>query len=231
MTPEQLKAVDLYRKLMAKASGTESEEEAMAFMEGAQKILAKHNLSASDAVKQEKPEIGQRIHKSVDTNQWRLQLFGAVAEMYFCTMYITQTYEGALRRKYPVFIGKEHNSEIALSMATYLEKTVLRLAKDYSSYRKDRLQFEKGCGMRIAGRIRQMTKELRRPKGDGSGLPSLYGNELKLAEAFLDAMKLPEGKAPRGWTQTLATLAGHEAGNKVHLGGQLPNGSAGHLLG
>lgn len=216
------KILELYRKLMAKANGTENEAEALAFMEKAQELLAKHNLSEADAHVEEEPEFVNRQHMTVDTNKWRLAMFNAVAKLYFCKMIRNHVDWKGKYRPVPEFIGRPHNVEIALSMALYLEKTVLRLAKEAYPDRRSRLQFENGCGMRIATRIWAMVTEMHVEKGDGSGLPALYKNEAVLVDQWIKDFYGKLGSTATRRTQvTNATLAGRQAAEGVHLGGQV----------
>lgn len=224
------KVLDLYRKLMAKANGTENEAEALAFMEKAQELLAKHNLSEADAKVEEEPSFTTKRHMTVDTNKWRLVMFNAVAKLYFCKMIRTHIHWKEKYRPVPEFIGRPHNVEIAISMSLYLEKTVLRLAKKAFPDRKSRLQFENGCGMRIASRVFKMAEAMEVDKGDGSGLPALYKNEAILVEDYLKQVYGDLGAAKARPSQvTNATLAGREAAEGVHLGGQV--GGAQHPTG
>ncbi len=228
------KILGLYRKLMAKANGTENEAEALAFMEKAQELLAKHNLTEADARVEEEPSFTTKRHNTVDTNKWRLVMFSAVAKLYFCKMIRTHVYWKEKYRPVPEFIGRPHNVEIAISMSLYLEKTVLRLAKEAYSDRKSRLQFENGCGMRIATRIFKMAEEVQTDKGDGSGLPALYKNEAILVDDYTNQIYGKLGTATSRPSQvTNATLAGRQAAESVHLGGQVggpQHPTGGHLL-
>lgn len=227
--PEIKKTLELVQKLLNKSRGTESEEEAMAFLAGAQRLLAKLNLTMDDLPKGEENPLKEENLFSKNTNAWRNQLFYAVAEMYFCRIYLTHVLDGKILRTIPVFIGKPHNISIAQSMCKYLEKTVLRLAKDFSDERKSRLRFEKGCGMRLAERIRLTTVSLR-TEGDGSGLPALYNTELTLVDDYIDNLNLNKTKTKETkWNEDAA--AGYRAAEGVHLGGQLGGSSNQHLLG
>lgn len=228
------KILELYRKLMAKANGTENEAEALAFMSKAQELLTKHNLTEADARQDEAPSFTTHQHMTVDTNKWRLAMFSAVAKLYFCRLVRAHVNWKGKYRPVPEFVGRPHNVEIAISMALYLEKTVIRLAKEAYPDRKSRLQFENGCGMRIATRVFRMAEEMEVDKGDGSGLPALYKNEAVLVEDYLSQIypNLGFSKAKKSQV-TSATLAGRSAGEKVHLGGQVGGAShtgRGHLL-
>ena len=191
---DNARIVELIRNLMAKASGTENEHEAALFAAKVQELLARHNLDASaiGAHPSEAPH-GRSRARAPFFDPWIRRIMQDCGRLYFCTIYID-------RHKYDrpdmVFCGRDHNVEIATSMSRYLIDTVLRLSRAYgrenqSEQRTARFlqrDFARGCGMRLAERLREMyVEQTTRAKAPAvaSGLPALYRTELELADAFM----------------------------------------------
>jgi hypothetical protein len=224
------------RALLAKARGTENEAEATLFAAKAAAMLQEHNLTESELGTAESKEDLIQLHcPSVDTNPWRMDVYGGLAHLYFGSIYITSYVDKALKlRRAIVIVARPHNAEIIKSMAEYLVATTLRLAKEYSPHRRDRLQFEKACGHRIAARLRDMAKAAEAPQltSGGSNLPALYKTELQLVNDKVEA--ITGGKTARGSTRltgSAAERAGRSAGNSVNLGQQLGGGTSQPRLG
>jgi hypothetical protein len=232
------KISDRIRKLLAKARGTENEAEATMFAKYAAEMLQQHNLSEIDLGGEDASEpLAQRTLHSVDWNPWRISILRSLTSLYFSQFYITQEiFKGKLRRCM-VIVGRPHNLDVVEDMQDYLVKTTIRLAKEYSSQRKIILDFEKGCGHRLAERIAVMAKQAQEPVASlehqpSGNLPALYKSELQLAQDIVDrecggAMARRSGHRTGGSGVT----AGREAGNKVNLGGQISSTrKTGHLL-
>jgi len=197
---------DIVRKiagLMAKANGTENEHEAAIFAAKAQEMLAKHNLSEMDVL--------------------LLQSYGDI-----------NARGRWIRRKKFLLIGKPHNAAVAASMFTYLEKTTLRLAREWmrahDGERAEQLDFERGCGLRLAQRLRYMTQEQRAAKAKqtytGTTLPALYDSESKAIEEFLSGREIGKSKGRGSTINGRGGVAGLQAGSKVSLQTQVNDGSA-----
>jgi hypothetical protein len=231
------KTLKLMRALLAKARGTENEAEAAIFMARVAKMLQDHNLQEADIGGEDATEpMIQRTVSSVDWNPWRIEIADALANLYFGKIYITrELYKDKLRRAV-VLVGRPHNLDIAESMIEYLTKTTLRLAKEYSRDRKEVLQFEKGCGMRLAQRVWALARASQQPapqvtyQPGQTTLPALYKTELELATSIVDgicggAVARASGHRGRG----SAIAAGARAGDTVSLGGQI-GGKAGQRM-
>ena len=241
MTEEMDRKIkDRIRKLLAKARGTENEAEALAFLQKATEMLQEYNLHEADLGSAEANEpLTHRIISSVDWNPWWISMIQSLSKLYFGGIFITQEiYKGKLRRAVAI-CGRPHNLDIVESMYEYLETTTKRLAAEYSKDRKFRLDFEKGCGMRISSRILSMAKEAIDPPAGlvtdetAKNLPALYKTELELASDFIFGFT-GNNKARRSGHKTgsHATAAGRAAGDRVNLGGQIGGSSrVDHLLG
>jgi len=232
------KTLKLMRALLAKANGTENEAEAAIFMARVAKMLQDHNLQEADLATSDATEpMIQRTVNSVDWNPWRIEIIDALANLYFGKMYITrELYKGKLRRAI-VIVGRPHNLDITESMFEYLVKTTQRLAKAYSSDRKDILQFEKGCGMRLASRVWKLVRDSAEPVAQvtyepgKTTLPALYKTELELAKGIVDSIcggNVARAVGHRGGGSAVG--AGQRAGDTVSLSGQIGGKGSQRLL-
>lgn len=229
------------RNLLAKSRGTDSEAEAAMFAQRAAEMLQEHNLKEADLGGDDavEPMIQRTVH-SVDWNPWRMDIIQDLAELYFSRIFLTrEIHQGKLRRAV-VLVGRPHNLDVVESMQDYLVKTTLRLAKEYSRDRKQILHFEKGCGTRLAQRIREMAAASRAPvkpaahlaAPTGTTLPALYKTELELADSIITGIcggSTARASGHRG--SSSATRAGRSAADTVNLGTQIGKGKVGHLLG
>lgn len=216
------------RALLSKASGTENEHEAAAFAGKAHAMLSQYNISTEELLRSTATDAGESVGKSIHPNKyvggWRNDLMNATAKYYFCKLLITR--EGD--RKAFLLIGKPHNVAVATSMFDYLEKTTIRLGRDWlkasHGTRSEQLAFEKGCGWRIAARLDEMRiAAANQPATGGGGLPALFNNEMQLVQDFLAGMGLrPRAAKARGAGKINAGFfAGRAAAEGVGLGGQV----------
>jgi hypothetical protein len=235
------KTKDKIRKILAKARGTENEAESLAFAAKAAEMLQEHNLAEADLGGEDATEpLVMRTVSSVDWNPWRISIIGALSELYFSRIFLSgEVFKGKYRRCV-VVVGRPHNIDVVESMHEYLVNTTLRLAGEYSRDRKERLHFEKGCGMRLYTRIKAMAEAAREPvvvagliAAGKNTLPALYKTELELADDMVTAQtggKLARSSGHRGRSSAIA--AGSRAGESINLGGQISSGSkTSHLLG
>jgi hypothetical protein len=232
---------DIIRKiagLMAKANGTENEHEAAAFAAKAQEMLAKHNLSEMDVLKQSAEARGESVSEvelaSKYVHGWRVALMDAVTKFYFCRTLMQSCWRPArgggevLGKKF-IIIGKPHNAAVAVSMFTYLEKTTVRLAqqwrKENYGTRSEYQNFENGCGLRIAERLRALMREQQAAKAaagyTGTTLPALYDSESKAIEEFLSGRKIGKARSRGASVYGRGGYAGRMAGDGVSLNTQV----------
>jgi len=231
--------IEKIKKLLAMSKDASvTEEEAMAFMNKAQLLLAAHNLDMSMVTEEAQEADMATMDKTIyETSyghiKWRQTLMGAVAKLFFCKGYINTSTEygktGNLKRvaKF-VFVGKEHNRAIAISMFEYLEKTVVRLSRKFSSDATQRYHFEQGCGLRLTRRVYDKIEAVVvgiTPAGEKSNLPALYSTELALVEEFLGDMDWAKKRKQRAIALNSASMAGHHAANTISLDNQLGGGS------
>ena len=235
------KTKDKIRKILAKARGTENEAESLAFAAKAAEMLQQHNLAEADLGGEDAVEpLEMRTVSSVDWNPWRISVISSLSELYFSKIFLSYEIFKNKQRRCVIVVGRPHNIDVVESMQEYLVKTTMRLAGEYSRERKERLHFEKGCGMRLAMRIREMARAAQEEvvvsgliTQGKSNLPALYKTELQLAADMVDSQtngKMARASGHRG--RSAAIGAGAAAGDRINLGGQISGGSkASHLLG
>ena len=233
--------IELIANLNAKAKdkGT-AEEEAANFAAKVQELLAKHNLDESVLLtKEERKAKAPVSHEDLDTpykNKWRKHLAHSVAEMYFCR-YVFVEFNDIKKTVAHRFVGKAHNRVVAIGMFKYLETTVVRLSKEYgrtlpSHYtlkqkNEARYEFEKGCGMQLALRIRREINAAKEGKKANMGnLPALYSTELAIVDEQRDD---EDGRTTVKNTQTKlrgeAAMAGVLAANDITWNSQIHGSS------
>lgn len=253
--------IERIRNLLAKAASTTSEHEAANCAALAQKLLEKHNLDmAAIGTKQDEDDFVSEHQTEKYGDPWRRALAMATARFYYCDMYSQdwfdrEGYDNAIRKAvaegkpHPydtrrflrpgfVFIGAKHNVAVARSMTTYLIDTTVRLAKEYSPERRERIGFERGCGERLASRLRTLAAEARAremqakraAERKGETLPALYDDadaRIKAHKATLDLHSFGRGSSFNGHS-----AAGAAAAENVSLATQLDTaaGKQGTLL-
>lgn len=206
------------------------------FAAKAAEMLQKHNLQEADLAEEQKQGMVREQVSSVDWNPWRIDLIQSLAKLYFSDIYLTREIHKEKLRRAVVVVGREHNVEIVRSMYEYLEKTTMRLAGEYSRERKYRLHFEKGCGGRVAFRLREMIPAEDAPPiqledGNFYNLPALYKSEKEEVDDMIQGITLGKMARSSGHrTGSSATLAGRAAGDKVNLGKQIGGASGSKLL-
>lgn len=240
------------RALLAKSQGTDNEHEAAAFAAKAAELLQKHNLDLA-SVEAAARTTGEAVSEvKLDwryTDPWRMSIVRDTARLYFCRIYTTRRVEKDgkgrwVERKGVAIVGKPHNTAVAVSMTEYLVKTTLRLAAEYSTERGQRLPFERGCGERIAQRLRTIKYEQELASARDAGyedaasassnpgnLPALYKSELVLVEDFMATLGLVPGRRSTGSSlDGHHAAAGRRAGDTVSLSTQI-GGRSSHLIG
>jgi len=248
---------DKIRKLLAKARGTDSEEEAAAFVAKAHSLLAEHNLelAAVDVTVETGEVVGQSRRRASYSADWLGWLYMGAAALYFCRAYQlreTDIVHGSTETvRYYVLVGKPHNVAVAEAMVDYLATTVARLGKDYARGRKAAgnylddshlfalwAGFEEGCAGRLRQRLEALAEEARAPApalapGAAGGLPALYAAEHQQIKSYLAAqgIHLRKGGPAKTYGTNDAKADGRRAGNAVSLAPQVAPGARTALLG
>lgn len=209
------KTLEKVRKLLAKAESTSSEHEAEALAQKAQEILLREGLTLSDVGPDTGNSITETIQSFTYTDKWRITLYSACAKLYMCEAIIYS------RERKLGIVGRPDRARVAVEMMMHLDRTVVRMAREYSLVRRERLNFERGCGTSIAARLYRLSVEAEEGRGAASGdsrLPVLYKSELEQAGDFMRDL-YPDIK-PRRSLPTRATpsfMDGYQAGYSVTL--------------
>lgn len=222
------------RLLMAKAQGTTNEHEAATFAAKVQELLLQNGLSASD-IKTDAPAQGEQVQEHEQERKGRdflksparRVLLSAVCKFYMCS-YLRWGSERV------VLIGKKSNAEVAASMMNYLLDVVVRLSNQYATRQTDRVDYRRGCMLRLAERLHQMTEERERAAAQpstGNSLPVLFVNESALVKTYLaNRGGVRVGRAAKV-KHGLHAMAGRRAADGISLAPQVRQGTTQRKLG
>lgn len=171
---EREKLIDKIRKLLAKAKGTDNQEEAAVFAQKAHELLLRNELDIAE-VTAEGQEVSEQVvgtrHKPRYDTPWFRGLANAVAKYYMCGM-VRYKINGRRGSETYAFVGRESRTLVAAEMFGYLEKTIYRLSNEASKDGVVRRNFQKGAAVNMAFRVMKM---LEKAKVDNPGnLPALY---------------------------------------------------------
>lgn len=239
--------IDQIRKLRAVAEDpSTTEEEAAAFSAKVSDLLARHGLSMTDLRETEKGEIEGHHWHTMYLDPWRRQVIMAASRLYFCDIYLRKWLDRSSNktREGIVIVGRPHNVEVAREMSEYLIATVGRLAKNYAdanfdahrTHRAVQIQFERGCGERVAARLRKLKEEQRSgapqrtPSGNPGNLPALYDDEEELIRRYKEALALGKAATRASVLATRHSSAGWREGDNVGLNAQIHGSKRGSLL-
>lgn len=233
MNTEQI--MDRIAKLMAKAKGTNNENEAAIFAEKAAELLAEHNLTEEmlrhrDADREQGP-IGGHPYAGRVPDQWRQWILNGCSKLYFCQLIMT----GRGKKTY-TFYGREHNAKVASMMSDYLFATVKRMAREYSPVKAEQNDFRKGAGLRLNQRLRELHDLQNPPQPVGAsnpdGLPALYANEARAVDSYIAELfpNLRTGKS-RPARMGAGAQAGRAAADRIGLNTQVRETRANRMLG
>jgi hypothetical protein len=225
------KIQDTIAALLAKARGTDNENEAAIFMAKAQELLARHNLDEAQLrgrdAKSNEPVGEHRYRDSVA--KWRSVIAQGCAKLYFCSCL---TWGKEFR-----FVGKAHNAEVAISMTDWLCAVVKRMAREYSSDRKTQGEFYYGAAMRLYQRLVALYQEqnpvaptAKSNTSDGRAMVLLYTNEEAEVKGYLSQYNLRTRKS-KGSRYTGASAAGAAAANGIQLNKQVSETRSSRMIG
>lgn len=223
--------------LLAKARDAgATEAEAASAAAAAERLLARHALSMRDV---ETPSISGVATGLRYLDPWIRSMAVQAARLYGCEPLVTYARaQGTSKKtgqrqtftyKTITVYGREASTIVATSMITYLYDTVIRMSRDYSRERREQLQFQRGCGERIATRLWELRLEqqarsaTQEGRGDGTSLVVVEQSE---AEAYVrDSLDTRKVRNTVSDTRSRASHDGWAAGENVSLGGQV--GSSG----
>jgi hypothetical protein len=185
-----------------------------------------------------------------DPYPWRRQVCFAVAKMYLCQYFYSDTWhksdsskKGYVKRNVHGFVGASHNIEVAKSMAVYIMGAIDRLAKEgarsvpaneRSPYRTT---FRTAASLRVVRRIDDLVREAK-SKGikseSGTNLPALNdlydATEKAVSEWLKSKVSLRTAKFRATINHSKGLRDGNEAGDRIGLTGQIGGKASTHLL-
>lgn len=235
MTTTETPLLRKIRLLMAKANDRSiGEAEATAFAEKVQELLLENGLNASDVdlsagnkpAEQVQEHEQHRGGKDFLKSPARRVLLAAVCKFYMCS-YLRWGSERV------VIIGKKSNAEVAASMMGYLLDVTIRLSNTYASRQTERVDYRRGCMMRLAERLNEMAAERERAalNQKGNTLPVLFKNEGALVQEYLkNRGGVRIGRAARV-KHGVHAMAGRAAADRVSLSPQVGQGAAARQIG
>jgi hypothetical protein len=229
------KIIERMKKLLAMSQDASSEHEAMIAARRLHALMSKHDISLSELENKEQDQVDEDGFKTANF-PYRRWISQAIAELYYCkTYYITHS---SLGKNYAMImvVGKAHHRQIALAMIGQVLRLVDRLAQqsclEALGYRQSTYisSFQKGAAMIIFDRCADLVKAARAgtlvDEETGNTLPvlaSLYDQEAKLIEQFLESMAFTKRKqAKTKPVNPFAVAAGAKAGKQVPLHQELP---------
>ena len=160
--------IEKIRKLLALAERGGTEAEAAAAMEKVQALLTKHNLDIDSVRKPEESSFTREFQEFEWNASWIRPIAGAVAKLYFCSMYYTQQ---GLDKQIIYMVGEKVNILTAQYVVDLVVATGKRLAKAYAQecYRDWGMNpvsasnsFKKGFALRISSRCAELMREAKR---------------------------------------------------------------------
>lgn len=224
--------------LLAKARDAgATEAEAAAAAAAAERLLARHALSMRDV---QAEDISGHDSGLRYLDPWIRNMAVHAARLYGCEPLVVPAQVWGTSKKTGLrqlftyrtirVYGRESSATVAVSMIGYLYDTVIRMSRSYSSLRREQLQFQRGCGERIASRLYELRLEqqsrstTQEGRGDGTSLVVVEQSE---AEAYV-AERLATYTARRtsSDTRSRASHDGWAAGESVSLGGQVGSSGA-----
>lgn len=210
--------LDKVAKLLAKAKGTNNENEAAIFAAKAAELMARHNLDeamvAEHTGRDARGPIGGHNYDGRVPDRWRELILQGCAKLYFCRLTCTRGH----KRFYTLY-GRQSNATVAKLMADYLFATVKRMAREYSEDKARQNDFRKGAGIRLYQRLVELYNTQNIPVASGNNpdnLPALYEAEDKEIVAWMDEnLNLKPG--PKPMRLGLGALAGQQAADGINL--------------
>lgn len=220
------KVLERIKKMLALSNdsgATEAERETALRM--AYNTLAKYNLSLSDLPLDQDTEVRERQDVVISADRWARNLSMAVAKLFFCKYFYSQT--GVSGKDRHCFVGRQSNVITAKYMSEYLIKAIKKEAsKRYSSpTTPNGRSFCVGTVRSISARVEQMIQQdTESTPGNALVLVGIHKREAEANNAWLDAegTKLDTSKGRSDNSLRLGAYhSGKEYGKTVSLNQQI----------
>lgn len=224
--------MDRIAKLLAKAKGTTNEHEASIFMAKAAEMLAEYNLTEAMIAARQSGKDDPFVRgpygnpRGASAWPWHGTMMVALGRVYFCSC----VKEGS--NKF-VFFGRDANVRVATSMAEYLIRTILRMAREYSAEGIAQEDFKRGAVARMGERLRELYTEQTAVvvSANPGNLPALYKTELAEARGFAESYY---GGLRKGRSKLIVKgeggAAGRSAADRISLNKQVAETRASRML-
>lgn len=235
----QQKIIDLVRKLLAKANdAAATPEEAAAFAAKASQMLIEHGLDET-SIGAKAYSVGERLWKAPYADDlWFRRMVQNAAPAFMCQLVLTKTHSIVKSRKTGqdklatktafILVGKEERTAVLEDVCGYLYTTIVRLARAYSSVRRDQLSFMRGAGQAVADRFYDIALDRRlkaedeaKSSGSDSRALVLVTTALTEVEDYMsEKMSLKAGRRS-SMRRGSGFGSGYDAGSKLNLGDQI----------
>jgi hypothetical protein len=209
------KMIDKIRKLLSKSRDAgASETEAAACAEKARELMEQHGLSEDAVAERVKVPVRLRFEARY-MDPWRKNLGTAVGLSHGCVLVWYP------RAKEFCFVGSETAAEVSREMYKHFERVVTTLASAHRSAtggaRKNQLQFERGCALRVSHRLVEITRRREAPSSGEGAL--VLASEFDRVESWVkEATKVRDGDVGEVKVEGRSGLAGYRKGDEVVLG-------------
>ena len=233
---EREKILQRIKKMMAlandRAASSGERENALAMVS---EILNKYNLTMAEADAQhlgnEEKRIKEGIFEKKYGHAWCRNIANAIAQLYFCHYFITQSNKGQKVEHY--FVGKQSNVFTAQEMTRYVLDSIMKEARQETREQGQNGAFErnfcKGASISIIDRCHKMVEEAKKAKAPKTAactalvLASVYDAERAANKKMLEEMNIrlrnkpstQRSSSPDGFTE------GRAFGGRVSLNTQL----------
>lgn len=172
-TDNKKEMIEKVKKLLAMAERQDgNENEAAVAAAQAAKLLSKYNLSLVDVSVEEVVDIEFETTQN-KPQPWVSSLVGAVAQSFGCDMYLSlrlkRDGDGLIiyKNRQPIkiakimFVGTEVDIQIAYYVAIYLQRTVIRMAVEYSKTlpKEERRMGRKSYRLGVVDTLREKLQE------------------------------------------------------------------------
>lgn len=217
------KAVDKIRKLLARArDAAASEAETETCMIRARELMDEYGVDP-EAAEERREGPGRENGTMKYFDPWRRTLFTQCARYYGCEMISMNA--GGQRGDYAL-VGRPSSRAVALDMYGYLEATTVRLAREYRKStggpRAEQLDFERGCGVRLANRLQELRKQNEAAaQVVGQGTALVLVTEIRETRDWMSSHMSTRAATNKTSFRGEGAAAGQAAADKVHLGGQI----------
>lgn len=235
--------LDKIAKLYAKATATDSEQEAQAFMDKVHALMLEHNLEMS-SIKSHKVKGKDTItenrfniadYSSKVEGEWVSKLIFNIARA-FLARAIKQRWGKNATDSTMIIIGREENLPVIIGMIEYLIPTIKRVEKktwsEYTGIQKRgayRRDFLMACGLRVTQRLKENMIKAEQENNKVTALIRVH--DAAVGDYMGDKYPNLISSKPTKLKLRDGHHAGSLAGNSINLSSQISSASSNKRLG